>query len=153
MLQQRLLRSFLAASKQTPALPTSRISPSASQPKVAFVASQQLASRRWYSAETEAKKEEVLKEQAEAQGAQETPKKDAAKEDPVQKELEAKKQENVDLTVRTIGLHMVRPSLADSLNRTVSNDKLPNIATSKSRPSVRSKQRETFPCNDSQRTY
>ncbi|EGP91375.1 unnamed protein product [Zymoseptoria tritici ST99CH_1A5] len=100
MLQQRLLRSFLAASKQTPALPTSRISPSASQPKVAFVASQQLASRRWYSAETEAKKEEVLKEQAEAQGAQETPKKDAAKEDPVQKELEAKKQENVDLTDR-----------------------------------------------------
>jgi hypothetical protein len=100
MLQQRLLRSFQAASRQTPALGTSRI---ASQSKVAFGASQQVAGRRWYAAETEAKKEQVLKEQAEAQGAQETPKKEAAKDDALQKELEAKKAENVDLTVGTAG--------------------------------------------------
>lgn len=103
MLQQRLLRSVQIASRQSPALRTSSFSPAASKPKVAFAASQQLASRRWYSAETEAKKEETLKDQAEAQGAQETPKKDAAKEDPIQKELEAKKQENVDLTVCMAG--------------------------------------------------
>ncbi|EME87802.1 uncharacterized protein MYCFIDRAFT_201267 [Pseudocercospora fijiensis CIRAD86] len=63
-------------------------------------ASHGIASRRWYSSqqESEAKQEEVLKENTE--GTKETPKEDAAKENPLAHELESKKRENLDLTDR-----------------------------------------------------
>ncbi|KXT04003.1 hypothetical protein AC578_9265 [Pseudocercospora eumusae] len=106
MLQQRLVRSLQTISRQPQVLrtaPTPRpTSFAASTFRVAPAtsASQSIASRRWYSSqkESEANQEEVSKENTE--GPTETPKEDAAKENPLAKELEAKKKENLDVTDR-----------------------------------------------------
>lgn len=101
MLQQRLARSLQILSRQSQVLrtPTVASTPfSAARLRAAPAASQQLIGRRWYSSteESDKKQEEVLKDSPEAT---KDASKDSAKEDPVQKELEAKKKENLDLTV------------------------------------------------------
>lgn len=103
MLQQRLARSLQTFSRQSQILRTPSVAPtpfSAARLRVAPAASQQLSARRWYSSteESDKKQEEVLKESPGAEASKDASK-DGAKEDPVQKELEAKKKENVDLTV------------------------------------------------------
>lgn len=101
MLQQRLARSLQTFSRQSRVLRTPTSKPfSAARLRVAPAASQQLSARRWYSSteESDKKQEEILKDSPGAEGKDAS--KDSAKEDPVQKELEAKKKENVDLTVR-----------------------------------------------------
>lgn len=100
MLQQRFARSLQALARQPQALRTTQVTRptfAASRLTAAPTASQQFASRRWYSSkeESEKKEEEVLKEGSEGNKAQEG----EAKDDPVQKELETKKKENLDLTV------------------------------------------------------
>ncbi|CAK4032264.1 mitochondrial [Lecanosticta acicola] len=102
MLQQRFARSLQSLARQPQTLRAWRVTStpfSASKFRVAPIASQQVPSRRWYSSkeESEKKEEEMLKEESEGNKAQEG---DAAKDDPVQKELEAKKKEVLDLTDR-----------------------------------------------------
>lgn len=107
MLQQRLARSFQTLSRQSQCLGTPRathptpFSVSTLRLAPAASASQSIAARRWYSSqqESEAKQEEVSKENTE--GPKETPKEDVAKENPLGKELEAKRKESLELTVRT----------------------------------------------------
>ncbi|KAF2173049.1 hypothetical protein M409DRAFT_62677 [Zasmidium cellare ATCC 36951] len=104
MLQQRLARSLQTFSRQSQVLRTPRaaFTPfSAARSRVAPAASQQLSARRWYSSkeESDKKQEEVLKDSPEAEPSKDASK-DGAKEDHVQKELEAKKKENLDLTDR-----------------------------------------------------
>lgn len=101
MLQQRLARSLQTLSRQSQVLrtPTTSTPFAAARLRVAPATSQQLSARRWYSSteESDKKQEEILKDSPGAEGKDAS--KDGAKEDPVQKELEAKKKENVDLTV------------------------------------------------------
>ncbi|KAK4506611.1 hypothetical protein PRZ48_000343 [Zasmidium cellare] len=105
MLQQRLARSLQTFSRQSQTLRTSRVAStpfSAARLRVApAAASQQLSARRWYSSkeESDKKQEEVLKDSPEVEPSKDAAK-DGAKEDPIQKELEAKKKENLDLTDR-----------------------------------------------------
>lgn len=73
---------------------------------------QRVKNQRWYSQapETEGRKQETLEDQADAQGQGDKAASEAAKPDPVQQELEAKKKEVVDLTDR------VKRSVADYRN-------------------------------------
>ncbi|KAK5119390.1 hypothetical protein LTR85_007746 [Meristemomyces frigidus] len=104
MIQRTLLRSLQTTTRQPQPFRLTRAAlntSSTASRSVTPLASQSLAGRRWYSQETEAKKEETAAEQADAQGQGDkatsaTPKAD----DPVQKDLEAKKKEIVDLTDR-----------------------------------------------------
>lgn len=95
MLGQRLSRTLqTAARQQRPCIrirqPTFSTSPFISSRSCAPTASQRLVGRRWYSETAEVKKED---------GVEEKPAEEAQKEDPVQKELEAKKKEVIDVTV------------------------------------------------------
>lgn len=101
MLQQTLARSLQTFSRQSQILSTPRVACtpfSVARLRVAPAASQQLSVRRWYSSteESDKKQEEMLKDSPEAKAEDG---KDASKDDPVQKELENKKKENLDLTV------------------------------------------------------
>ena len=102
MLQQRLARSLQSFARPSSPLclpRSSRRGFAVHIAAIAPIASQRFATQRWYSStqEAEKKQEDASKDQPEAQ---ETPKKEAAEEEPVQKELESKKKENVELTVR-----------------------------------------------------
>lgn len=105
MLQQRIARSLQSLSRQSQAARITRTAtttPWASSYKVAPIASQSIAWRRCYSSakeESDKKQEQILKE--EGKGTQDTATEGAAakEENPAQKELEAVKKENVDLTV------------------------------------------------------
>lgn len=107
MLQQRLARSLQLLVRQPQPLRSSTLLTAPCTPatlRLAPAASQQLSSRRWYSSaeQSEKKEEDTTKGSPDAQGSKDTPKADAGKEDPVQKELEAKKKEVIDVTVRMI---------------------------------------------------
>lgn len=98
MLQQRLARSLQSISRQPQIAHTCRTPPL----RTANPASQFIAARRWYSSQNEEgnkTQEETMKN--EGKGTQDAAKDEAAAKDesPVQKELEAKKKENVELTV------------------------------------------------------
>ncbi|KAK5136905.1 hypothetical protein LTR08_001827 [Meristemomyces frigidus] len=115
MIQRTLLRSLQAATRQPQPLRLTRATHSTPLSASAFRSpSQQLASRRHYAQEAEVKKEETLADQADAQGqgdkstATSTPHTPAT--DAVQKELDAKKKEVLELTDR------VKRSVADYRN-------------------------------------
>lgn len=95
MLQQRLARSLQSASRHSPApaLRTATFTSPAVRLRLAPA-----ASRRWYSENTAASKEESSKEQAETE-TKEAPKQEGDAENPLKAELEAKKEQNKDLTV------------------------------------------------------
>ncbi|KAH9827618.1 mitochondrial co-chaperone GrpE/grpE like protein [Teratosphaeria destructans] len=105
MIQRTVLRSLQSATRQQqPLRSTSRTPFQPSRLSAVAPASQRLPSQRWYSQEGEAQKQETAEAQADAQGqgdkatsSTESPPK---AEDPIAKELEAKKKENIDLTDR-----------------------------------------------------
>lgn len=113
MIQRTLLRSFQTGTRQPQALRLAQATggrlPFSSRAALPTL-SQSPQSRRCYSAEAEAKKEETVEQQAEAQGAQSKTAGEAQKEDAVQKELEAKKREVIDVTDR------LKRSVADYRN-------------------------------------
>lgn len=93
---QAASRQCIAPSRTFAASPFSAVRPVA--------AIRQLApAQRWYSSEkvSEDQNSESNKEQAELLGAEDKGKLDAAAEDPVKKELETKKKELLDVTVRS----------------------------------------------------
>lgn len=107
MLQQRIARSLqtLARPSQSSRIArTATTTPWRSSYKAPAVASQSIAARRCYSSakeESDKKQEQILKE--EGKGTQDTATEGAAaaakEENPLQKELEAVKKENLDITV------------------------------------------------------
>jgi molecular chaperone GrpE len=99
MLQQRLARSLQTLSRQSRGLRTIRTPQNTHLFPTSPIASRTIATQRWYSSQNESDKtqEEVLKE--EGKGTQDTAKENPAASDPVQKELEVKKKENVELAV------------------------------------------------------
>lgn len=115
MIQRTFLRSLQSATRHSSPL---RAVNTASTPftvlriAAAPPATQRLQGQRWYSQaqESEAKKEETLESQAEAQGQGDATKAEAPKDDAAAKELEAKKKEVVDLTDR------IKRSTADFRN-------------------------------------
>ncbi|KAL9534624.1 GrpE [Sphaerulina musiva] len=108
MLQQRIARSLqtLARPSQSSRIArTATTTPWRSSYKAPAVASQSIAARRCYSSakeESDKKQEQILKE--EGKGTQDTATEGAAtaakEENPLQKELEAVKKENLDITDR-----------------------------------------------------
>ncbi|KAF8852679.1 GrpE-domain-containing protein, partial [Acephala macrosclerotiorum] len=90
MIQRTLLRQSRALSSSIRSSPRASLARPQFRPSPAFPTSQRIASSRWYSSETEAKKEG---DAAEAKGDG----KAAEAEDPVKKELEAKNKEIIDL--------------------------------------------------------
>ena len=116
MIQQRLSRTLqLVARQQRQCHSTSRTpfaSQSFSHRAVAPSISQRLAGRRWYSqaqeAQAESKKEEISEVFAkDAAKDEQKLAEEPAKEDPVQKELEAKKKEVTELTVHHASLQIL----------------------------------------------
>jgi molecular chaperone GrpE len=102
------MRSVRGATRPSSVLRSSQTwlstSPTTSR-TTAPLAAQQLPSRRWYSEQAEAKKEaeaETLADQADAQGTGDkaTSTEAAAKDNPVQAQLEQTKKENIELTDR-----------------------------------------------------
>ena len=102
MINQRLSRTLQTFARQQQQCVRLRRTPSSLSPfqsrSFAPVASQRISGRRWYSQaqEAESKKEESV--EAESVGEQK-PAQDVQKDDPVQKELETRKKEVIDLTV------------------------------------------------------
>lgn len=102
MLQQRLSRSLQTLARQQQQCFRPQRAQISTTPFISRTytpaASQRISGRRWYSQaqEAEAKKEESASVQA---GEQQKPAEEQPKEDAVQKELEAKKREVIDLTV------------------------------------------------------
>ena len=115
MIQRTLFRSFQTATRQQQPLRLTRATHSTPLSASAFrTPSQQLANRRHYAQESEAKKEETAADQADAQGqgdksTSSTPSQTTAS-DATAKELEAKKKEVVELTDR------IKRSVADYRN-------------------------------------
>lgn len=106
MLQQRIARSLqtLARPSQPSRIArTATTTPWRSSYKAPAVASQSIVARRCYSSakeESDKKQEQILRE--EGKGTQDTATEGAAaakEENPLQKELEAVKKENLDITV------------------------------------------------------
>jgi len=103
MIQRTVFRSLHTASRQPQPLRLSRATPFTASRSAAPLLPQRLASQRWYSQAQEAKADQTAEAQADAQGlgdkatssSETTP-----KDDPVAKELEAKKKEVLDLTDR-----------------------------------------------------
>lgn len=111
MIQQRLSRTLqLVARQQRQCHSIARTpfaSQSFSQRAIAPSISQRIAGRRWYSQaqEAESKKEEISEVFAkDASKDEPKPTEEPAKEDPVQKELEAKKKEVAEVTVHLSSL-------------------------------------------------
>ncbi|KAK4547909.1 hypothetical protein LTR36_010628 [Oleoguttula mirabilis] len=114
MIQRTLIRSLRNATRQPQPLRLTRATqntPLTASRSAAPSATQQLAGRRWYSQEAEAKKDETAAEQADAQGLGDKATSQASKaDDPLQKDLEAKNKEVVELTDR------VKRSIAEYRN-------------------------------------
>ena len=104
MIQRTLLRSFRTATQPQQPLRLTRANHSTPLSATAFRTSQHLAQRRHYAQEAEAKKEETLADHADAQGQGDksttTPPSQTPANDDVQKELDAKKKEVIDLNDR-----------------------------------------------------
>ncbi|TKA32790.1 hypothetical protein B0A50_01015 [Salinomyces thailandicus] len=106
MIQRTFLRSLQTATRQPQSLALKRAistAPFTNTQTAATLASQRFSNqRRWQSQEAEKKKEGTLEEQADAQGQGDRATSEAPKEaeNPLAKELDAKKREVIDLTDR-----------------------------------------------------
>lgn len=98
MIQRSLFRPLQAATRPSSTLRLAQRANSApfiASQRASQITAQRLSGRRWYAAEAEAKKEETLEQQAEAQGTGDKTTKAAS--DEAQKQLEAKNQEIIEL--------------------------------------------------------
>ena len=116
MLQQRLARSLQAIARQSPSpslLRSPRTSFASRRVIVAPTSSLRLPTQRWYSSaqEAEQKPEETSEESTAAKGSQEASKPETTTEDPVQKELESKKKDVIELTVNSHLIAKIRCTL------------------------------------------